>query len=201
MITLLLSLRSGVRLCNGLDLKLSVLVGWERSSFVCCLVHRGLTDDLLLLQIFNGGVCQSRDLQQSRNTLYLLSPHFCFFIVLHRALFVIRDDQMFCTTSETAGEVGAAKLFEGGVWVMIEPVPRHCILVTFTEISGREIKVAEIISWPTQQKNVPDPRFESTNFWPRGYTSSSCSTQLSMKFKLFINIKIVKINGILRCRS
>ena len=27
------------------------LVGWDRSSFVCCLVHRGSTDDLLLLQI------------------------------------------------------------------------------------------------------------------------------------------------------
>ena len=29
---------------------------------------------------------------------------------------------------------------------------------------------------------------------PRGYKTFSCSTQLSMKFKLLINIKIAKIN-------
>ena len=36
-------------------LKLFILVGWDR-SFVCCLVHRGSTDYLLLLQIFSGVV-------------------------------------------------------------------------------------------------------------------------------------------------
>ena len=41
--------------------------------FVCCLVHRGSTDDLLLLQISSGVVWQTRDLHLSRNTLYLLS--------------------------------------------------------------------------------------------------------------------------------
>ena len=30
-----------------------IIVGWDHSSFVCCLVHRGSTDDLLL-QIFCG---------------------------------------------------------------------------------------------------------------------------------------------------
>ena len=35
---------------------------------------------------------------------------------------------------------------------MIAPVPGHCILVTFTEISGREIKVAEIVSCPFSAK-------------------------------------------------
>ena len=50
--------------------------------FVCCLVHRGSTDDFhrgstddfLLLQLFSGVVWQTRDLHLSRNTLYLLSP-------------------------------------------------------------------------------------------------------------------------------
>ena len=40
------------------------------------------TGDTLLLQISSGVVWQSRDLQLSGNTLYLLSPHLCFFIIL-----------------------------------------------------------------------------------------------------------------------
>ena len=54
--------------------------------------HRGSTDDLLLLQISSGVVWQTRDLHMSPNTLYLLSPRLCFFIVLKRDLFVYRDD-------------------------------------------------------------------------------------------------------------
>ena len=46
----------------------------------------------LLLQISSGVVWQSRDLHLSHNTLYLLSPRLCFFIVLNRYLFVYRDD-------------------------------------------------------------------------------------------------------------
>ena len=41
---------------DGPDLKLFILDGWDRSSFVCCLVHRGSTDDLPLLQISSGVV-------------------------------------------------------------------------------------------------------------------------------------------------
>ena len=85
---------SGVRFYDGPDLKLFILVGWNRSSFVCCLVHRGLTDDLLLLQISSGVVWQTRDLYLSCNTLYLLSPRLCFFIVLKRDLFIYRDDSL-----------------------------------------------------------------------------------------------------------
>ena len=58
------------------------------------LVHRGSTDDLLLLQISSGVVWQTRDLHLSCNTLYLLSPRICFFIVLNRDLFVYRDDSL-----------------------------------------------------------------------------------------------------------
>ena len=84
---------SGVRLYDGPDLKLFILVGWDRSPFVCCLVRRGSTNGLLLLQMISSGVVwQSRDLQLSRNTLYLLSPRLCFFLVLKRALFVYIDD-------------------------------------------------------------------------------------------------------------
>ena len=50
------------------------------------------TDDLLLLQISSGVVWQIRDLYLSHNTLYLLSPRFCFFIVLKHDLFVNSDD-------------------------------------------------------------------------------------------------------------
>ena len=76
------------------DLKLFISVGWDRCSFGCCLVHRGSTDDLLLLQISSCVVWQTRDLHLSRNTLYLLSPRLCFFIVLKRDLFVYRDDSL-----------------------------------------------------------------------------------------------------------
>ena len=74
------------------DLKLFIFVGWDRSSFVCCLVQRGSTDELLLLQIYIGVVWQTRDLHLSCNTSYLLSPRLCFFIVFIRDLFVYRDD-------------------------------------------------------------------------------------------------------------
>ena len=73
------------------DLKLFIFVGWDRSTSVCCFVHRVSTDDLLLLQI-PVVVWQTGDLHLSRNTMYLLSPRFCFFIVLKRDLFVYLDN-------------------------------------------------------------------------------------------------------------
>ena len=45
----------------------------------------------------SGVVWQSRDLQLSRKTLYLLSPRLCFFIVIKRDLFVYRDDSLTST--------------------------------------------------------------------------------------------------------
>ena len=50
---------------DGPDLKLFTLVGCDWSSFVCCLVPRGSTDDLLLLQISSCVGWQTRDLQIS----------------------------------------------------------------------------------------------------------------------------------------
>ena len=38
---------SGIRLHDSSDIKLFILVGWG-GAFVCCLVHGGSTDDLLL---------------------------------------------------------------------------------------------------------------------------------------------------------
>ena len=64
----------GVRLYYGPHLKLFGLVGWGRGFFICCLAHRGSTGDSRLRQIFSGVVWQSRDLQLSRNTMYLSSP-------------------------------------------------------------------------------------------------------------------------------
>ena len=64
---------SGVRLYDGTWIS----VGWY-----------------LLLQISSGVVRQSFDLQLSRNTLYLLCPRLCFFLVLNRDLYVYRDDSL-----------------------------------------------------------------------------------------------------------
>ena len=50
---------SGIGFCDGPGLRLFILVGWDRSSFVCCLVLRGSTDDLLLLQFSSGVVWQT----------------------------------------------------------------------------------------------------------------------------------------------
>ena len=80
----------------SIDLKPFTLVGWDRSSFVCCLAQRYSTDDMLLLQISSCVVWQTRDLHLSRNMLYmyLLSPRLGFFIVLKRGFFVDRDDSL-----------------------------------------------------------------------------------------------------------
>ena len=42
----------------------------------------------VVVVISSGGVWKTRDLHLSCNTLYLLSPRLCFFIVLKRNLFV-----------------------------------------------------------------------------------------------------------------
>ena len=63
-------------------------------AFVCCLFHRGSTNDLLLLKISNGVVLQTRDLNLSCNKFYLLSPRIRFFIVLRRDLCVYHDDSL-----------------------------------------------------------------------------------------------------------
>ena len=67
---------------------------WLEPDLFCCLVHRGSTDDLLLLQISSGFAGKTRDLHQSCNTLYLLIPRLCFFIVLRRDLCVYREDSL-----------------------------------------------------------------------------------------------------------
>ena len=59
--------------------------------FCLLLVHRGSSDGLHFLQISSYVVWQTRDLHLSHNTLYLLSPCLCFFIVLKCELSVYRD--------------------------------------------------------------------------------------------------------------
>ena len=54
-----------VRLSDGPDIKLFILVGWGRSSFVCGLAHRGSTAGFLLLQCPSDIVRHPRDLQVS----------------------------------------------------------------------------------------------------------------------------------------
>ena len=71
---------------------------WMKGSLyialVCCLVHRDSTNDLPYLQISSGVVWQTRDLHLSHNTLNLLNPRLCFFIVLKHDLFVYPDDSL-----------------------------------------------------------------------------------------------------------
>ena len=55
----------GVRLIDGPDIKLFILVDLDRSFFVCCLAHRGSTVGFLLLQCSSGVVRHPRDLQVS----------------------------------------------------------------------------------------------------------------------------------------
>ena len=59
---------SGVRLSDGPDIKLFILVGCGRSFSVCCLAHRGSTVGFLLLQCSSGFVRHPRDLQVSVTT-------------------------------------------------------------------------------------------------------------------------------------
>ena len=69
---------SDVRLNDGPDIKLFILVCWgrSRSFFVCCLANRGSSVRFLLLQCSSGVVRHPRDLQVS-----VTSPHLCFIIV------------------------------------------------------------------------------------------------------------------------
>ena len=82
---------SGVRLNDGPDIKLFILVGFGRSFFVCCLAHRGSTVGFLLLQ----WCCSTPQGSPGvgRNT-FLSSPHLCFIIVFICDLFVSRDDPL-----------------------------------------------------------------------------------------------------------
>ena len=59
-----------VRLNDGPDIKLFILVGLGRSFFVCCLAHRGSTVGFLLLQCSSGVVRHLRGLQVSVATRF-----------------------------------------------------------------------------------------------------------------------------------
>ena len=61
---------SGVRLNDGPDIKLFILVGLGRSFFVCCLSHRDSNVGFLLLQCSSGVVRHYRDLQVSVATRF-----------------------------------------------------------------------------------------------------------------------------------
>ena len=63
----------GVRLNDGPDIKLFILVGWGRSFFVCCLAHRDSTVGFLLLQCSSDVVRHPRDLQVSVAILIFVS--------------------------------------------------------------------------------------------------------------------------------
>ena len=59
------------RLNDGPDIKLFIFLGWGRTFFICCLVHRGSAVGFLLLQCCSDVVQHPRDLQVS------VATHFC----------------------------------------------------------------------------------------------------------------------------
>ena len=72
---------------------------WNTSKILCissssASLNLQKSQTLLLLQIFNGVVSQTRDLHPSCNTLYLSSPRLCFFIVISLDLSVDRKDSL-----------------------------------------------------------------------------------------------------------
>ena len=44
---------------------------------------------------------------------------------------------------------------------------------------------------PSGGTDVKDCGVQMAESWPRGYKTFSCSTQLSIKFEMLINVKIV----------
>ena len=74
--------RASVRLNDGPDIKLFILVGLGRSFFVCCLAHRGSTVGFLLLQCSSGVVRHPRDLQVS------VATHFCRVLIFASSLYL-----------------------------------------------------------------------------------------------------------------
>ena len=82
---------SDVRLNDGPDIKLFILVGLGWTFFVCCLAHRGSTVGFLLFQWCSSTPQGSPGV--GRNT-FLSSPHLCFIIVFICDLFVSRDDPL-----------------------------------------------------------------------------------------------------------
>ena len=77
------------RLYDGLDIKLFILVGWDRSSSTVALSTGA---QLMIFFCFRFPVVL--DLHLSYNTLYLLSPRLCFFMLLRCDLCVYRDDSL-----------------------------------------------------------------------------------------------------------
>ena len=75
---------------NGIDIRLFILVGWSQILFVCCLVHRGSTDDFYCIRI-SAVLFDTPGLSMYRNTLYLLNLRLCFIILLYHYLFVYYD--------------------------------------------------------------------------------------------------------------
>ena len=77
-------------------------INYSPTSLLIMLMDRGKIPSFPLLRISSGVF-----LQLSRNTLYLLSPRLCFFILLNRDLFVNCGESLTSfTTLEAEGEVG-----------------------------------------------------------------------------------------------
>ena len=74
--------RLSVRLNDGPDIKLFILVGLGRSFFVCCLAHRGSTVGFLLLHCSSGVVRHPMDLQVS------VATRFCRVLIFASSLYL-----------------------------------------------------------------------------------------------------------------
>ena len=67
-----------------------------------------------------------------------------------------------------------------------------------SSISHFEVGRYDTFNQFTKQRLI---RHLHRQIWPRGYKKFSCSTQLSIKFILLINVKMLTIVGILKFNS
>ena len=84
----------GVRLNDGPDIKLFILVGLGRSFFVCCLAHRDSTVGFVFAPVFQWCCSTPKGSPGVGRNTFLSSPHLCFITVFICDLFVSRDDPL-----------------------------------------------------------------------------------------------------------
>ena len=98
-------IKTGIRLNDGSNIKLFILVGWCLSFFECCLAHRGSTVVSFFASVFQW-CCSTPQGSPGvgHNTLFLSSPHLCFIIAFIRDLLVSHDNPLMSKKTFTQTE-------------------------------------------------------------------------------------------------
>ena len=90
----LLNCTSGVRLSDGPDIKLFILIGWGRSFFCLLLGPPGFNCWFSFAPVFQWCFWTPQGSPGVGRNTFLSSPHLCFIIVVIYDLFVSRDDPL-----------------------------------------------------------------------------------------------------------